>query len=93
MKAATVLVLIASLTVPAGLAAKGFVEQQGQSSFNKVEPFENVHVKKTSRLPLKQDQSALSDDEMSEMVSDCYDAYGSGGAAANAANLKACLKG
>ncbi|OLP44575.1 hypothetical protein [Rhizobium oryziradicis] len=90
MKAATVFILIASLTVPAGLAAKGFVEHQGQSSFTKTEPFANVTVKKGNRLPKMNEQSALNDDYASEWVSDCYDAYGDAG---NAANLKACLKG
>ncbi|HBF29749.1 hypothetical protein [Rhizobium sp.] len=93
MKAATVFILIASLTVPAGLAAKGFVEHQGQSSFMNIEPFVNVTVEKSSRVPSAQDQSALTEDDMSEWVADCYDAYGSGGRGANAANLKACLKG
>lgn len=90
MKAATVFILIASLTVPAGLAAKGFVEHNGQPSLTKAEPFSHVAVKKTSRLQLHSQQSALPEDELSEWASDCYDAYGDAG---NAANLKACLKG
>lgn len=93
MKAATVFILIASLTVPAGLAAKGFVEQQGQSFFTKTEPFVNVTVKKTSRLPSDQDLSALSEEDASEWAADCYDAYGEGNSLLNAARLKACLKG
>lgn len=93
MKAATVFILIASLTVPAGLAAKGFVEHQGQFSSSTSEPFVNVTVKKTSRLPLEHDQSALSEEDASEWAADCYDAYGSGHSLLNAARLKACLQG
>ncbi|MGV1802411.1 hypothetical protein ACQZ6A_11105 [Agrobacterium vitis] len=104
MKAATVVILIASLSLPAGLAAKGLVERQiPAASFASASPamdfpFSEVKLPKTSRLPLEHEpshdeQSALGDDGSSEWALDCYDAYGADGEAASQASLQACLKG
>ncbi|MCF1454805.1 hypothetical protein ACQZ61_20660 [Agrobacterium vitis] len=104
MKAATVVILIASLSLPAGLAAKGLVERQIPSaSFVSTSsvmdsPFADVKLPKTSRLPLEHqpshdEQSALGDDGSSEWALDCYDAYGADGEEANQVSLQACLKG
>ena len=105
MKAATVAILIASLSLPAGLAAKGLADHQQQPA-NTYQaavtalPFVETNVHKTSRLPLEpqqsaphDEQSAIGADANSEWALDCYDAYGADGGAANEASLQACLKG
>ncbi|MDQ0454855.1 hypothetical protein [Rhizobium paknamense] len=82
-----VIILIAGLTVPAGLAAKELFEFKAEPAFIQ------VNAQKTSRLPDIHQQQSVMIDAHSEWTADCYDAFGPDGEEENAADLAACLKG
>ncbi|MCM2292781.1 hypothetical protein NAC44_10645 [Allorhizobium sp. BGMRC 0089] len=91
MKAATVILTLATVLAPAGLAAKAYFENQPYTVFNPPQ-FKTVVLQKTSRLV--QEQSALTSEDGGDWASDCYNAYGHGGAVEdNAKVLKACIEG
>lgn len=86
MKAATVILVLGTVFAPVGLAAKSYVDHLPHPMFK------TVVLQKTSRVV--QEQSALTNDDGSDWASDCYDAYGLGGAFADdSAVLKACIEG